>query len=1131
MVVASSAAARLDPARAWLARAPSSALVVGPSHGAVDDLLASVRDLPGAGFLDVHSRTLLQLAAELATPALAEQGLLPVRELALDALAARAIARVESRAESGPGLEYLQPVADAPGLPRALRRTLEELRAFGVEPDRLVELGPGGRDLAALLRTFVDQLEEGKWVDSLRLLQLATEAATGADSGADSGAAPPRHLLGRPLLILDRSPDSPTEETLLRAVIEASPDVLAVTLAGDVEGIARLARALELEPPDPVDGGAPEASEASEASEEGRQSQLVRARRHLFESSAASPEEEPGADDDSLVFFSAPGEDRECVEIARHLLGLARAGVPFDACAVALRQPEVYAPLLEEAFARARIPCRFSRGSRRPDPAGRAFLALLACAEENLSAVRFGEYLSLDAFPKEAASGAGSDGEPGSDGRSELVPWVEPEGDQLVFASLLPLPGVPEEAPSSKGTTSEDTDSGDRARLPTPRHWEQLIGEAGILDGRERWKQRLDGIRAELTLQKQASRGVDRREEQRLEAELAQVDALSAFALPLVDRLAELPEAASWGRWIEPLEKLAVRALGRPERVLAILDELRPMHEVGPVGLGEVRRVLEPRLGDLRAEPLGRRFGKVWIAELDELRGRSFHAVFLPGLAEGTFPRRAYEDPLLLDEDRLLIGTEGDPAHTLPTLDERVERERRLLRIAVGAAETRLVVSYPSLDSRVNRGRVPSFYALDLLRAAEGRLPDLRHLERRAAEASPARLGWPAPRDPALAIDDTEFDLATLVAALDPDSGGESRSIRGRGRYLLETSAHLGRSLRHRYRRYALRTIGASDGLVTTDADLHALLARHRPRERAWTAETLESFAACPYRFYLRGVLGLRPRDRPRRLEQVDPATRDQLFHEVVHALLAEQDPKQAEEALFLAVGRLLDLAAAHYEEELAPALPRVWRSEVEGLRMDLRGWIRHRFESDPAAGPAPSHRRIEPIRGPEGVRILDHFRVRAAIDAVETTVETKAATGDEPALRTVDWETGPLVDKPSPLLTVGGGEMLRPLVHALAAEAVLGQPVTAGRLVYATRRGGYRQVDVRADERARKALGRVLETVDDALARGFLPSAPREGACEGCDFAPICGPSEEARMASKDHGPLDALDRLRRLP
>ena len=92
-----------------------------------------------------------------------------------------------------------------------------------------------------------------------------------------------------------------------------------------------------------------------------------------------------------MAFFSASGEALESVEIARRILASA---LPFDSCAVLLRSPGRYQPLIEDAFRRAGIGAWFTRGTVRPDSAGRSFLALLHCAEEGLTASRFGEYLS-----------------------------------------------------------------------------------------------------------------------------------------------------------------------------------------------------------------------------------------------------------------------------------------------------------------------------------------------------------------------------------------------------------------------------------------------------------------------------------------------------------------------------------------------------------------------------------------------------------------------------------------------------------------------------------------------------------------------------------------------------------------
>ena len=70
-----------------------------------------------------------------------------------------------------------------------------------------------------------------------------------------------------------------------------------------------------------------------------------------------------------------------------------------------------------------------------------------------------------------------------------------------------------------------------------------------------------------------------------------------------------------------------------------------------------------------------------------------------------------------------------------------------MLRLAVGAATSRLWLSYPRLDVSGARPRVPSFYMLDVMRAVTGRIPNHEALQRDAAIEGGARLDWPAPAD------------------------------------------------------------------------------------------------------------------------------------------------------------------------------------------------------------------------------------------------------------------------------------------------------------------------------------------------------------------------------------------------
>src|SRR4029079_4218951 len=139
-------------------------------------------------------------------------------------------------------------------------------------------------------------------------------------------------------------------------------------------------------------------------------SDLVHLRRHVF--TVERPPQRARKGD--VRMFSAPGEGREAIEIVRRLLDEAQRGVPFDRMAVFLRTPSHYLGLLEHACDRERVPAYFDRGIRRPDPAGRAFVALLSCAVEGLSAKRFDEYLSLGQVPRVQSAGGSRQSSVGS---------------------------------------------------------------------------------------------------------------------------------------------------------------------------------------------------------------------------------------------------------------------------------------------------------------------------------------------------------------------------------------------------------------------------------------------------------------------------------------------------------------------------------------------------------------------------------------------------------------------------------------------------------------------------------------------------------------------------------------------
>jgi CRISPR/Cas system-associated exonuclease Cas4 (RecB family) len=265
----------------------------------------------------------------------------------------------------------------------------------------------------------------------------------------------------------------------------------------------------------------------------------------------------------------------------------------------------------------------------------------------------------------------------------------------------------------------------------------------------------------------------------------------------------------------------------------------------------------------------------------------------------------------------------------------------------------------------------------------------------------------------------------------------------------------------------------------------------------------------------------------------MDPAVRGEIYHEVQFELLRELPSRgmaPVTRANLMAVLELLaevvERVGSRAEAELAPAIPQIWQSEVRSIHADLRGWLQQKAALEPDWTPEyaelsfgladPAGR--DPRSRKEPVELSAEYKLRGSIDLVE-----RHRTG---MVRVVDHKTGRIPD-PRPEM-VGGGEALQPMLYALAAEQILGTPVSLGRLYYSTVAQNYQSVELPVNDWTRRRAEQVLRIIDNAVRDGFLPAAPRKDGCKGCEYLPVCGPYEEERV--KDHKSPVELKVLREL-
>ncbi|HKV54287.1 MAG TPA: hypothetical protein VJN94_06560, partial [Candidatus Binataceae bacterium] len=550
----------------------SRALVLAPTQEAADEFVRGIAVARGATF-GIERLMFNRLIGLLAAAYAAEHGLAFLTGLGAQALAARALFTLRG----DPRVAWFGPVMELPGFARAVATAHEALSHNLVEAGRLRLVGGAGEALAAVFEQFDHELSSGRLLDRSAMIDAAINALAGPEG---------RRFTGIPLILLDVAADSLRERDLIAALAARAPAAIATVPACDDRSERFLAEALGLEYAS-IERATPK-SPASNS--------LACLQEHLFADTL--PPEAPL--DESVMLRSAAGEMQECVELARQVQAAAREGVPFDRIAVLLHAPDRYAAYLEEAFARAGIPAWFARGASLPEPGGRALLALLNCAAERFSARRFAEYLSLAQLPDPAAAAA-------SPAVAADASFVPADAD-FMPGGVEPAAGVADNDPDPVPQAQDEAESIVRA----PWRWEQLLVDAAVVDGRERWEKRLLGLERELSLQRGELKDDEARAAQ-IDRNLADLAHLRAAALPIIGALAALPAAASWGEWLEQLRALTVLAIRDRIEVLRTLAELEPMAPVGPITLDEVRLVLSQRLGRLPMRPPRRRYGAVMV--------------------------------------------------------------------------------------------------------------------------------------------------------------------------------------------------------------------------------------------------------------------------------------------------------------------------------------------------------------------------------------------------------------------------------------------------------------------------------------------------------------------------------------
>ncbi len=748
--------------------------------------------------------------------------------------------------------------------------------------------------------------------------------------------------------------------------------------------------------------------------------------------------------------------DEEVRVAVRAVVDAARAGTPLDRIALLHASPEPYARLAHEQLASAEIPVN-----------GAAVMMLTA-------RVAGRTLLQLFELPESGFR------------REDVFAW-------LAGARLRR----------------------DGGAIPVTA-WERLSRDAGVVGGRRDWDLRLatlaDDLDAKATRDEADPDAPEWRAERSRES-AARARDLRAFVLGLVDDLAEAAAGPrAWGERVAWARRHLQNLFGSErrrttwpvaeqkaaERVERALDRLACLDAVEEkVALDVFTRTIELELeADLGR--VGRMGEGVLVGSISMGIGLDLDLVVILGLAEGLFPSPTRDDSLLPDHEREATGDE------LPLRASSVERQHRQLLAALAGA-SRQVLCVPRGDLRRNIERVPSRWVLEFASTLAGE----RWWSDELLSADRPWLQHVA-----------SFD-GGLRHLTSPASEQEHRLrlLMGQGSTRLNAPA---------LATAGDATLDAGGGVVAARRSEHftrfdgnlAGLTIPSPADQPTSATRLETWAGCPFAYFLQSLLRVDEVENPEDQIEISPRDWGSLVHEALEVFIAEVlarppavQPAPTEPWSAADRFRLMEIGeqiCARYEAHGQTGRAVFWKRDKKRILADLDRFLRadsdHRMAhgtrpvaAELAFGLAHSDLPTIAIPLPDGRSV----QFRGLADRVDVS--------DDGTIHVVDYKTGGSrgygdLSEENP---DAQGQRLQLAVYGQAARMLRSAPdaPVIAEYWFVSARGKFDRIGYPVTTEVLDKVGATIGTMVTGIEAGVFPHYPTASSTTPFNECPSCDP------------------------